>query len=267
MAAELEERLASGRELLARNITNAAQLTEARRDYHSWHDYNVELLQRRFTTVAPADEYRQSIGYVGIADSSLREDLEDFERDVEYRLRKLESLKLRLPLIAEPPQNHARSTSRGAASSGTTVFIVHGQDDGRKQTVARFLEALLPSHPPVILHEQPNQGRTIIEKVEEHAGRAAFAVVLLTGDDEGRPAGEEAWKPRGRQNVILELGLFFGLLGRSRVVVLYEQGVERPSDIEGLLYVALDPAGGWRTELAKELKAVGLPIDPEALLH
>ena len=37
------------------------------------------------------------------------------------------------------------------------VFIVHGRDDGPKQAVARFLERLELS--PIILHEQPNQGR------------------------------------------------------------------------------------------------------------
>jgi predicted nucleotide-binding protein len=39
----------------------------------------------------------------------------------------------------------------------------------------------------VILHEQPNAGRTIIEKFEAHGGSAGFAVVVLTPDDLGRP--------------------------------------------------------------------------------
>jgi predicted nucleotide-binding protein len=39
----------------------------------------------------------------------------------------------------------------------------------------------------VIFHEQPNAGRTIIEKFEDHGGSAGFAVVLLTPDDVGGP--------------------------------------------------------------------------------
>ncbi len=51
--------------------------------------------------------------------------------------------------------------------------------------MARFLEKL--GLDCVILHEQPNRGRTIIEKFEDYAG-VAFAVVLLTPDDVGGSA-------------------------------------------------------------------------------
>jgi len=37
--------------------------------------------------------------------------------------------------------------------------------------------------------------------------------------------------------------------------------VEIPSDYSGVLYVELTEGGGWRLELAKELKAAGLPVD------
>jgi hypothetical protein len=86
------------------------------------------------------------------------------------------------------------------------VFVVHGHDNGAKETVARFLEKL--GLKPVILHEQPNQGRTIIEKFEDHAD-ADYAVVLFTPDDMGHPVGKpNESKPRARQNVLLELGFF-----------------------------------------------------------
>jgi predicted nucleotide-binding protein len=58
----------------------------------------------------------------------------------------------------------------------------------------------------IILHEQPNQGKTLIEKFEAHSD-VGFAVVLLTDDDlGGRKGGEQ--NPRARQNVVLELGYF-----------------------------------------------------------
>lgn len=147
---------------------------------------------------------------------------------------------------------------------GEDVFIVHGHAAGTKETVARFLERLL-SRKPIILHEQPDGGRTVIEKFESHAATAAAAVVLLTGDDVGGLAGADL-KPRARQNVILELGYFIGVLGRSRVVVLHDPGVEVPSDLSGLLYIQLDPADGWRRLLARELASAGLDIDAHALL-
>src|ERR1035438_187355 len=120
------------------------------------------------------------------------------------------------------------------------VFVVHGHDGEVKETVARFLEKI--GLVPVILHEQPNEGRTIIEKFEVSSDDAGFAVVLLTPDDVGGPTSQSPTKlnPRARQNVILELGYFMGRLGRARVCALHRGGVELPSDFQGILYVEFD---------------------------
>lgn len=45
--------------------------------------------------------------------------------------------------------------------------------------------------------------------------------------------------------------------------ILYEDGVELPSDIAGLVYTAIDPAGAWEFALLKELKNIGLTFDLE----
>ena len=139
------------------------------------------------------------------------------------------------------------------------VFIIHGRDDGTKQTVARFLESL--DLEPVILHEQANQGRTIIEKFEEHA-QVGFAVALLTPDDVGSLKDEATnLKPRARQNVIFEFGFFVGHLGRRRVCALIKGNVEIPSDYEGVVYTRLDDSDGWKLKLIQELKSVGFKVD------
>jgi hypothetical protein len=115
-----------------------------------------------------------------------------------------------------------------------SIFLVHGHATGPKEQVARFLGAVTKAD-VTILHEQVSAGRTVIEKFEQHAGRATFAVVLLTADDLGRAKADEALTPRARQNVILEWGYFLGKVGRGRVAVLYEPEVELPSDIKGLI--------------------------------
>jgi len=145
-----------------------------------------------------------------------------------------------------------------AAAAGRTVFVVHGHDEAAKEAVARFLEKL--DLKPVVLHEQPTGGRTIIEKFETHA-EVDFAVVLLTPDDEGNSAGTpEQRKPRARQNVILELGYFIGRMGRRRVCALHKGGVELPSDLAGLLYIPMDDQG-WRRLLAREIRDAGIKLD------
>ncbi|MEE4199133.1 nucleotide-binding protein [Erythrobacter sp.] len=137
------------------------------------------------------------------------------------------------------------------------VFVVHGHDEGARETVARYLEKL--NFEPIILHEQANMGRTIIEKVEAH-GDVSFAVVLMTPDDEGGVLGERP-KPRPRQNVLLELGYFIGRLGRQNVCALKRGVMELPSDFAGVVWEEMDEMGAWKLALARELAAVGHNVD------
>jgi predicted nucleotide-binding protein len=164
-------------------------------------------------------------------------------------------------------QSVSEGVQLGAGEQSTRVFLVHGHDDGMKQNVARTLSKL--GLDPIILHEKPNQGRTIIEKFTEYSN-VSFAVVLLSPDDVGgsRSTAPADLKPRARQNVILELGYFLGRLGRARVVALYRQseGFEMPSDYSGVLFVPYDDAGRWQFDLLKELKTSGYAVDANKLL-
>ena len=104
-------------------------------------------------------------------------------------------------------------------NDSTDVFIVHGHDNEAKQEVARFIEKLNIN--AVILHEQPNKGRTVIEKLVEESHTAGYAIILLTPDDVGYVKGTEKQEEfRSRQNVVLELGYFIGKIGRENICVL-----------------------------------------------
>jgi predicted nucleotide-binding protein len=145
------------------------------------------------------------------------------------------------------------------------VFVVHGRDNAAKDGVARFLQKV--GLEPIILHEQANAGRTIIEKFETYSDDVAFAVVLLTPDDQGSEAVEPPQvRPRARQNVIMELGYFIGRLGRTRVCALHKGSVELPSDYQGVVYVEMDAAGAWRAKLAQELVQSKISIELIGLL-
>ena len=139
---------------------------------------------------------------------------------------------------------------------GNRVFLVHGHDEGFAQTVARFVEKL--GLECIILHEQANEGKTLIEKFLAHAEGVDFAVALWTADDEGHARSEEDLKARARQNVVFETGFFIGALGRERVCVIYEPGIELPSDYVGVTYL---PKSDWKDQLLRELRAVRLQID------
>lgn len=131
--------------------------------------------------------------------------------------------------------------------------------------VARFLEGLRLD--PIILQEQPNEGRTIIEKFEDYADTVSFAIAICTPDDVGALATQpDNLKPRMRQNVVLELGYFAGKLGRKHVCALVKRDIEKPSDYDGVIYISMADGEGWKLELARELHAAGLTIDMGGLL-
>jgi predicted nucleotide-binding protein len=144
-------------------------------------------------------------------------------------------------------------------TNANLVFIVHGHKDMLKYELAHSLQNA--GLAVTILHEQPNKGRTILEKFADHAAEAGFAVILLTADDFGRAKDATDDKLRARQNVVFELGFFCGLLGRRHVCAVYETGVELPSDLHGFAYVEYDKSGLWKHAVAKEISAAGIPVD------
>jgi predicted nucleotide-binding protein len=119
-------------------------------------------------------------------------------------------------------------------------FIVHGHNENAKLDLKNYLQNTMHLPEPIILHEQPSLGRTIIEKFEDYADETALVFVLLTKDDLGASASDpDERKHRARQNVIFEMGYFLGLLGRKsgRVILLYERPLELPSDLMGVIYI------------------------------
>lgn len=119
-------------------------------------------------------------------------------------------------------------------------FIVHGRDDATKLSLKNFLQNSLHLPEPIILHEQPNLGRTIIEKFEAYAAASQLVFVLLTPDDVAALGSDpDDAKRRARQNVIFEMGFFLGTLGRrsGRVILLYKSPLDLPTDIAGIIYI------------------------------
>ena len=137
----------------------------------------------------------------------------------------------------------------------SSVFIVHGHDEGIKQAVARLIEK--QGINAVILHEQPNKGATIIEKVEANSNVGA-AICLFTADDVGRAKTEKQEQMRSRQNVVFEAGFFMGKLGRDHVILMAERGLELPSDLKGVVYT---DSTSWKFDVLRELKIMGYEID------
>lgn len=266
---KLEERIEKGRNLLNRSVTNAALLEELDSNFHKWNDYNLEYLKQSFNN--ENSDYRVdynnagswSYGFLGGQDSP-QEKYRRLREKISSKIDSLEKLVDKIDLLkSNNPEPSISKSDNTTPLTNENIFIVHGHNVAVQQSVARVIEKLGLN--PIILHEQANNGRTIIEKFERHS-EVSFAIILMTDDDEGKAKSEIDLKNRARQNVILELGYFIGKLGRERVLPLYSEGVELPSDIHGLLYTPIDKSENWKFAIVKELKAVGFNVDANKLL-
>jgi len=219
-----------------------------------------------------------------LAEESVKEEQPEEIQSMEVRLREAltgeleppqelpkEEPLLQSPLYEEPFQEIPLKKEQGRAElppltmfnqpqlSGGDILLVHGRDEATKESLLEFLEEL--GLHPLVLHEQPDGGRSLIEKVEGFSN-ILFAIILITPDDIVAPRHKPKEKQvHVSQNVIFELGYLMGKLGRRRVCALYKEGVEIPSDYSGTVYIPMDSRGGWRLLIAKEIKQAGIEVD------
>lgn len=257
---EIKKQIAKGRDLNRLELRSIADVNSAGISFHKWVTYNKEMLARFFDSPTYSKQFRDYC-YQDFDDNmTWRESGHAIIKGAGLGYLFLETVLERLKLIPEANLTHER---RGAGEAGNDVFVVHGHDNAAKEAVARHLEKL--KFHAIILHEQPNLNKTIIEKLEGHSD-VQFAVVILTPDDVGYPLSDSRLaKTRARQNVIFELGFFIGKLGRDKVCALYKGDIELPSDYSGVTYIPLDHANAWKLELAREMKAAGLHVDLNAV--
>lgn len=170
-----------------------------------------------------------------------------------------------LPNIFREGHNNAEIKESEKGDNSKKVFIVHGRD----KTALLETEVLIRKIglEPIVLHRMANSGLTLIEKFEKFAD-VKYAIVLLTPDDIGAlsenvPREALNYQFRARQNVVFELGFFYGKLGRSNVCCLYKSGLELPTDINGVAYIPFNNSvEEVEYALLRELKEAKLEFQP-----
>ena len=175
------------------------------------------------------------------------------------------------PVIAADLARELRTPTESEEDSDSvnrSVFVVHGHSEKGLVELEGFLTSI--NIEAVILSRQAESAQSLFQKFMSVASKAKFAVVLLSADDYGASrrqydangVGERALQFRTRQNVILELGFFYGRLGWENVFVVYEPpkevfpNFELPSDLGGVVFDAMsDPA--WQKNLKTRLAKAG----------
>lgn len=169
------------------------------------------------------------------------------------------------------PTKKAEATNQSVeVSLGNTrrrIFVVSGTDNSMKQALTAALTKL--SLAPVVIHEEPRQGRKILERYADYAD-VGFAVVLLSPDDCVYPKEDKTTKSKlkPRQDIIFLLGYLLGKLGREKVLVFFKEctNFETPNDFEGINFCAFDDRGSWKLALIRELTNSGYSVDGEKIL-
>lgn len=121
--------------------------------------------------------------------------------------------------LPEPPSRECNSKP--------VVFIGHGRSDDWKI----IKDDLRDKHNINVesFESGARAGHAIRDILEEMSNSSNFAILVLTAEDEQKDGGY-----RARQNVIHEAGLFQGKLGFNRAIIILQQGVEMPSNLEGI---------------------------------
>lgn len=181
--------------------------------------------------------------------------------------------KAEAPIIAAGLASDLRASVEEHLPEGTprTVFVVHGHDLRPLTQLEEFLHSV--SIEPIVLSRQDELPQSLFQKFMTIGSRARFAIVLLGADDYGASrrqydasgVGDRALQFRTRQNVVLELGFFYGKLGWENVFVVYKNpdsvfpNFERPSDLDGVVFDTFeDPS--WKKKLAGKLSTAGFEL-------
>jgi predicted nucleotide-binding protein len=165
-----------------------------------------------------------------------RADMEALLRDIDHLIEIRAAVQHSTPQARELPRR---------------VFISHGRSKDWYE-VQQYVERDLALR-TMELSQEPSQGKTIIEKLESGASQCDSAVIVMSGDDSDADGAA-----RVRENVMHEIGYFHAAYGRSRVVLLHEDGVSVPTNLAGIVYSAY-PKGLVKAtfgELGRELHAI-----------
>lgn len=135
--------------------------------------------------------------------------------------------------------------------NGDKILIIHGHDKGELLGLRQLLQNQFGLK-VVVVKDEPNLGRGLIDKFEDYGNECCYAFVLLTPDDFVEKEGHMQARP----NVFFELGWFYGRFGPRRLCILKKADTAIPSDLRGI--VTID----FKEELTEKFLEIRRELEP-----
>jgi len=248
----LDKQIQLGNEILNVSIETNTQLKAAEKRYNHWNSDNFEFLKKILKKQEIAKDYSSSpwsIGKILIGDLKLSVKIENLKTNIKRKLTNMESIKTSLEYLGSELDTDSESSNK--------VFFIHGTDCETKHKVLEYLLKL--GLQPIILKDMASAGKTVMDVIGQRED-VKYAIALLTPDDVGSIYNEKL-NFRASQNVILELGIFVGKLGRNKVSSLYTESVELPEDYHEFQHIQITRSDKWKSVLRAELQIAGFILE------
>jgi predicted nucleotide-binding protein len=241
---KLDIMISEGLKMVHESIASMEAMRSAQRKYHAWNSGVFQELKALFSHTDIAVEYAASplkIGRIFFVDTSLSEIKAKHYRIVREKVEKLHSIKASLDLLA------LRTPSQ------CDIILLHSEPSSVADAVLTLLHDNLLK--PIILKEYAHAGQTLIEQIQDDP-RIRYAIAILTPDLHPSVATLH----RADQNLILELGIFIGKLGRENVSAVIAPNLDLPADFHDFQYIDFDTEEAWKTKLSSELRQAGYEV-------
>ena len=228
---EISQQIRQGEALLDEKIDSDKKLHAVENRFNKWNNENFNLLKKIFNLKKIAQEYAAStISVEAFLTTGLtREDkVKKLHKNIHNKCKKLDSINSSLEIFEQP-------------STKQKLYFLHATESLFVQQVKDFLEK--QGFELLLMKQFSQAGSTIFDTIQT-TGEIDKAVIVLN------PESESSQYPD--QNLLLELGIFVGLLERQNVIALRESDTIVPQDYHGFHYI--NSIGGWQQELKARLK-------------
>ena len=229
---KIAEQIKQGEDLLQEKISNDKKLHAVENRFNKWNNENFNLLKKIFNLKTIAEEYASSnlsVEAFLITGLTREEKIAKLHKNIEHKCQKLRSINSSLEIFEQQ-------------TSKEKIYFLHATDSVFTRQVMKFLQE--QGFELLLMKQFSQAGSTIFDTIQT-TGEISKAVIVLN------PESESSQYPD--QNLLLELGIFVGLLGRENVIALRESDTIVPEDYHGFHYI--NSIGGWQQELKSRLQS------------